>query len=137
MSRKSPYPDAEGIADASGDEKGEQQRATSRQKDRPKAVSVVVKFAQQPRSAVRPFGALRLLCGRRFTLHLLLSILGRGCDVTGCAVHRTGRRMLISACSACARSLAGISRRRSGSCVAQIRGFAVSIAGTGLCRADA
>src|SRR5450755_3701433 len=76
MGRKSPYPDAEGIAEASGDENDEQQRATSRQKDRPKAVSVMVKFAQQPRSAVRPFGALRLLCGRRLTLHLLLSILG-------------------------------------------------------------
>ena len=63
----------------------------------------------------RRLGALRLLCGRRLALHLLLSILGRGCDVASRAVHRIGRRMLTGVCRACAGSLAGVSLCGSGS----------------------
>jgi hypothetical protein len=40
-------------------------------------------------------GTLSLLRRRRLTLHLFLRVLRRGCGVTGGAVHRAGRRMLI------------------------------------------
>ena len=76
-------------------------------------------------------GTLSLLRRRRLALHLFLGILRRRCDVSGCTIHRAGRRMLINF-SAGSRRLSGITRSGSGTCILCARGLAHGVARAGL-----
>jgi hypothetical protein len=49
-------------------------------------------------------------------LHLVLRVLGRRCHGAACAIHRAGRRVLICVRAGTGR-LAGVPRRRPGTCV--------------------